>query len=178
MNIHRNRRTLAAGGGRRSGQRGAVLYVALIMLVLLALIGITALQVTGLQERMTSSYRSASLAFQNAEGLVRQNEVELAMQVKSGGEYPLDLDEAICSFDGFDPSAWAKTLKYADPLPATRKLSYRRRIDECVTAGGPIGSGKEPLSENTNLIFQVTAYAVDRGSNPGSDSVIDTISVP
>ncbi|GAB6491072.1 hypothetical protein bcgnr5371_60850 [Bacillus cereus] len=53
-----------------------------------------------------------------------------------------------------------------------------RRIDECVSAGGSISSGKEPVSENTNLIFQVTAYAVDRGTNPGSDSVIDTIFVP
>ena len=49
-------------------QRGAVLYVALIMLILLALLGITAMQVTGLQERMTGSYRSTNMAFQNAEG--------------------------------------------------------------------------------------------------------------
>ena len=38
-------------------QRGAVLYVALIMLLLLAMIGVVGLQVTGLQERMSSNYR-------------------------------------------------------------------------------------------------------------------------
>ncbi|MGO4778081.1 PilX N-terminal domain-containing pilus assembly protein, partial [Lysobacter sp. 2RAB21] len=54
-----------------SAQRGAVLYVALIMLVLLALIGITAMQVTGLQERMTSSYRSTNMAVQSAGGRAR-----------------------------------------------------------------------------------------------------------
>lgn len=160
---------------RIGAQRGAVLYVALIMLILLALIGITALQVTGLQERMTASYRSTNMAFQNAEGRARGKESDLQRQVQSGGAEAIALDETLCT-NGFDPSAWAKTLKYADPLPA--KLSYTRRIDECVSGGTGIGMGTMPLSENTNLIFQVTAYAVDRGTNPGSDAVIDTIFVP
>ncbi len=158
-------------------QRGAVLYVALIMLVLLALIGVTALQVTGLQERMTSSYRSTNTAFQSAEGRARGRESDLEQQVKSAGEQEIVMDEPLCK-PGFDPSAWAKTLKYANPLPAEAKLSYTRRIDECVSGGTGIGMGTAPISENTNLIFQVTAYAVDRGTNPGSDAVIDTIFVP
>ncbi|MGN7918707.1 pilus assembly PilX family protein [Lysobacter antibioticus] len=156
-------------------QRGAVLYVALIMLILLALIGITAMQVTGLQERMTASYRSTNMAFQNAEGRARGKESDLQRQVQSGGGESIELDESVCTA-GFDPSAWAETLKYANPLPA--KLSYTRRIDECVSGGTGIGMGTAPISENTNLIFQVTAYAVDRGANPGSDAVIDTIFVP
>lgn len=156
-------------------QRGAVLYVALMMLVLLALIGITALQVTGLQERMTSSYRSTNMAFQNAEGRARGKEADLQRQVQSGGTEAIDVDELLC-VNSFDPSAWAMQLKYANPLPA--KLSHTRRIDQCVSGGSGIGMGTAPISENTNLIFQVTAYAVDRGANPGSDSVIDTIFVP
>ena len=172
MSIHRHRRTGRSIAGPRS-QRGAVLYVALMMLVLLALIGVTAMQVTGLQERMTASYRSANLAFQGAEGRAREREIAIARQVKSSGVEALQIDAPICSAEGFDPSGWAESLKYADT-----KLSYVRRIDECVSAGGSISSGKEPVSENTNLIFQVTAYAVDRGTNPGSDSVIDTIFVP
>ncbi|MFD0322517.1 pilus assembly PilX family protein [Lysobacter gummosus] len=158
-----------------SAQRGAVLYVALIMLILLALIGITAMQVTGLQERMTSSYRSTNMAFQNAEGRARGKESDLQRQVQSAGTEAIDLDQPLCT-SGFDPSAWAEKLKYADPLPA--KLSFTRRIDECVSGGTGIGMGTVPLSENTNLIFQVTAYAVDHGTNPGSDAVIDTIFVP
>ncbi|ALN79894.1 pilus assembly PilX family protein [Lysobacter antibioticus] len=155
-------------------QRGVVLYVALIMLLLLALLGITAMQVTGLQERMTSNYRSTNMAFQNAEGRARGKESDLKRQVQSAGTESIDLDESVCT-TGFDPSGWAEKLKYANPLPA--KLSYTRRIDECISGGG-IGMGTAPVSENTNLIFQVTAYAVDRGANPGSDAVIDTIFVP
>ena len=40
-----------------SRQHGAVLYVALIMLILLALIGVVGMQVAGMQERMSSDYR-------------------------------------------------------------------------------------------------------------------------
>ena len=39
----------------QSRQSGAALYVALIMLILLALIGIVAMQVAGLQERMSAN---------------------------------------------------------------------------------------------------------------------------
>lgn len=156
-------------------QRGAVLYVALMMLVLLALIGITALQVTGLQERMTSSYRSTNMAFQNAEGRARGTESDLQRQVQSAGAEAIGLDDPFC-VAGFDPSGWAKEMKYANPLPG--KLTHTRRIDQCVSGGSGIGMGTTPISENTNLIFQVTAYAVDHGTNPGSDAVIDTIFVP
>ena len=39
----------------RSRQEGAALYVALMILVLLALIGIVGMQVAGLQERMAAN---------------------------------------------------------------------------------------------------------------------------
>ena len=58
-------------------QRGAVLYVALIMLVLLALIGVVALQVAGMQERMAASYRAVNLAFQFTEERARATECGL-----------------------------------------------------------------------------------------------------
>ena len=48
-------------------QQGAVLYVALIMLVLLALLGVIGMQVAGMQERMAAGYRATSMAFQNAD---------------------------------------------------------------------------------------------------------------
>ena len=47
--------------------RGAVLFVAMIFLILLTLLGITAAQVTVLQERMSGSFRVQQLAFERAE---------------------------------------------------------------------------------------------------------------
>src|SRR5690606_11554501 len=69
-----NRQRTHLSGAR---QQGAALYVALMMLILLALIGLVGMQVAGMQERMASAYRAANLAFQNAEAYVRQTECGL-----------------------------------------------------------------------------------------------------
>ncbi|MGA9828510.1 MAG: PilX N-terminal domain-containing pilus assembly protein [Rhodanobacteraceae bacterium] len=47
--------------------RGAVLFVALIMLLLLTLLGVTAAQVTVMQERMSGNFRVQQLAFERSE---------------------------------------------------------------------------------------------------------------
>lgn len=47
--------------------RGAALFVALIMLLLLTLLGVTAAQTSALQERMSGSFRVQQLAFERAE---------------------------------------------------------------------------------------------------------------
>lgn len=52
---------------RPKSQQGAVLFIALMLLIILTLLGLSAAQVTSLQERMASVYRADSLAFQNAE---------------------------------------------------------------------------------------------------------------
>jgi len=48
-------------------QRGAALIIALIFLVMLTLLGITASTVTSMEERMTGNTRDRDLAFQAAE---------------------------------------------------------------------------------------------------------------
>jgi type IV pilus assembly protein PilX len=53
-------------------QRGAVLFVALIVLILLTLLGITAAQVTVLQERMSGNFRVQQLAFERAESAMSE----------------------------------------------------------------------------------------------------------
>lgn len=57
-----------------SRQRGAVFFVALMLLIVLTLLGLSAAQVTALQERMAAVYRSDRMAFENAEGLLAQQE--------------------------------------------------------------------------------------------------------
>lgn len=53
-------------------QRGAALFVALIMLILLTLLAVAASQVSLLQERMSGSFRAQNLAFQRSEGAVAE----------------------------------------------------------------------------------------------------------
>ncbi|MBE7526571.1 MAG: hypothetical protein HS120_02820 [Burkholderiales bacterium] len=57
-----------------SAQRGAVLITGLIFLVILMLIGTTAMQGTLLEERMAGNLRDETLAFQAAEAALRSGE--------------------------------------------------------------------------------------------------------
>lgn len=156
-------------------QRGAALYVALMMLILLALIGITALQVTSLQERMSANYRANQLAFENAEARAREKENELYRQLNSGGQDQVQADTLFCR-QAFSPEAWAQGKNFADPPPAGQS-SFTRRIDQCIGGYSSEKQGQALLND-PNLVFQVTAYATDKTDNASSDAVVDTIFIP
>lgn len=60
-----------------SAQRGAVLVVALIMLLLLTIIGLSSMRGTSLQEGMASNLRESSLSYQSAEAALRAGEQQV-----------------------------------------------------------------------------------------------------
>lgn len=62
-------------------QRGAALFTGLMMLLVLTLIGISAMRGTTLQEKMAGNLRESAIAFQRAENVVKQ--VEQAVQVRA-----------------------------------------------------------------------------------------------
>ncbi|MFD0739464.1 PilX N-terminal domain-containing pilus assembly protein [Lysobacter koreensis] len=166
------RRTLPQFDSRR-GQRGAVLYVALIMLLLLAMIGIVGMQVTGMQERMSSNYRSANLAFQNAEGDARRVECFIEATVNRTATACPAVTIDTCS-EAFDASAWAQTHAFA--TPAADRVSVRA-IGPCISGNTSLGMGGE-LDEDPNPIYQITVYATDLPVASGADAAIDTIFRP
>lgn len=153
----------------RRHQGGAVLYVALIILVLLAMIGIVGLQVTGLQERMSSNYRAVNRAFQNAEDRARQVEgnIQTALVTGSG---TFTANQEACS-PSFDPLTWAEALPISN-LNST----WTKRIDKCFPASSLKMGAKK--NEETGNIYEVTALRADDDTNKTSDAVIDTVFIP
>lgn len=77
-----------------ANQRGAVLVVGLLLLVVLTLIGVASMQMTTLQERMAGNMREQEQAFQSAEAALRAGETFLRTTdplpafVGAGGLYP------------------------------------------------------------------------------------------
>lgn len=59
-------------------QRGAVLIIALMLLIVLTLIGLASMQNTSLEERMAGNMRSENVSFQASEGALREAEGWLA----------------------------------------------------------------------------------------------------
>lgn len=151
---------------RHRQQSGAVLYVALIMLVLLALIGIVALQIASLQERMSSNYQSTNLAFQRAEAGVRVKELDLDSKLSAGINPATNIPSRDCAA-AFDPQKW------------TNVTPHVRRMDECFSSGG-VDMTSLPEEERTDQIYQITSYERDRpaAENPTAEAVINTVYIP
>ena len=55
-------------------QNGAVLFVSLVILVIMTLIGITGMQTTILEEKMSGNFKDKTLAFQAAESALKSGE--------------------------------------------------------------------------------------------------------
>jgi type IV pilus assembly protein PilX len=61
----------------QSRQQGVVLITGLIFLVMMTLLGVTAMQMTVLEEKMAGNLRDENLAFQAAEAALREGELFL-----------------------------------------------------------------------------------------------------
>ena len=174
MNTQRHR--FRGAGPASSHQRGAALYVALIMIVLLALIGIVGMQVAGMQEKMASNYLNANLAFQSAEADVRLRECYLEGVVNRtgacAGGAPAGGIEQNCA-DGFDPTSWAAARSIANPQIPQAQV---REIGTCISGDSSVAMGKAPVNENPNPIYQITTYAISPAAN--ANAATDTIFRP
>lgn len=62
----------------RKTQRGVTLVVVLLLLLVVTILGLTAMRGTVMQERMSGNSASRALAFQMAEGALREVEADLA----------------------------------------------------------------------------------------------------
>lgn len=93
-------------------QRGVVLVVGLVVLVLVSLLGVRAMQSATLQERMASSLEDRNRALQAAEIGLRAGEqyVERRQPIAGRGRHVRqDGATALDARDFFDPAFWAES---------------------------------------------------------------------
>lgn len=156
----------------RRAQQGAVLYVALVFLLIMALLGVAGMQVSMLQERMSANYRATNIAFQRAEAVASLNETAIEAALKAYA----DTGAEDCRRNpGFDPVIWAQGQATAATPEESENL---RDIAECMP-GGSLGERfNRPKSERTNQRYQVTAFAPDLDAGATSDAAVDTIFIP
>lgn len=151
-------------------QHGAVLYIALIMLILLALLGITGMQVSMLQERMASNYFATNAAFQNTEATARGTERDIQDGV-TGGAGTFYATNENCATD-WDPASWAHKQSTVD----AGSRVYTRRIDRCFPSSSIRVDAK--LNEQTGNIYEVSAFDRDRPENPSAEASVNTVFIP
>ncbi|MFT4247690.1 MAG: PilX N-terminal domain-containing pilus assembly protein [Pseudomonas sp.] len=154
-------------------QSGAVLYVALIMLILLALLGIVGMQVTGLQERMSSNYRASNMAFQSAETLARNTECgveDIVNRTTTAGCAAVS-EVAMCDVP-FDAADWVAGLQSSGDAQANVRL-----IGPCISGNSGLGMGGA-VNEDANPVYQITAYSTDGAGDNAAEAAVDTIFRP
>lgn len=101
--------------------RGAVLFVALILLIVLSLLAVTAAQVTVLQERMSGNFRALQRAFERAEGRMIERRALIS--------------DPLASYDTVDPTTLPLGAGNTSPW-ATRLGDNTRWADTRIRACG------------------------------------------
>lgn len=154
-----------------SRQRGVALYVALIMLLLLTLLGLAALQVTSMQERMTGNYRTFNLAFNRAEDALRQIEFDIQQKIAQAGPFSVDTDPAIQCVNG-DITGLGDLRTWADNRdPAAAAATRVANITGC--SGIPSSVKDDNSADQPPQTFLIFAANSDRDTNPSSVVVLE-----
>ena len=170
-------------------QQGAALVVALIMLVLMTLVGITAMQVTTVQEKMVANSRDLNVAFQAAEvALLRGEHYVKNMQdaiftttckgsgstiglCKPGQSTPIwttiswsDTDPVTLEYGNEQENkqipASETSVDNIQPLPAKTVAKQPRYIIEDITSVS--GGGQANLSKG---LYRITAQGYGQAVN-------------
>lgn len=157
-------------------QRGAVLLVGLIMLLLLTIIGMASIRGTDLQERMAGNMRDRSLAFEAAETALRSGEdtvsglAGLTLPTINTAGYYEDLNKTTNNALPDRPTLWNKTVwgTSGKPLAAetlTGVSEQPRFVVEKVLvtiSTKNLGGGVDFTSDQSSIgeFFRVTARGV------------------
>lgn len=159
-----NKNTLVTAG--RHAQNGSALFTALMLLIVLSLLAISAAAVTGLQERMASTYRADHLAFEQTEARLRATEQQLLAEVDP------------CHAANPNP-----TQQWLGKTPTTGSENYRNlAAGPTSRAFGWRGSNKAGQAAVVGDVrcayFEVAAIDFDVASDPTSSAIVSSIYVP
>ncbi len=156
----------------RSQERGTVLIVALIMLLLLTMLGVSAMRGTTMEERMAGNMRDQSVAFQAAEAALREGEGWLA---------PLAVQPSPCLTLTAGCSVFAAGVlpdlsSQTDAWWATNGQTYSGQIAEVAALPRFVREEVGFLPDNLDLnrpstgrmVYRITA----RGTGQTNDSVV------
>lgn len=143
--------TLPINAMQKKNQQGAVLIVALIMLLLLTIIGLSSMRGTSLQENMAGNMRDSNLSLQAAEAALRKGEQIVSSKLADNSLGTLEAAPLSGTYTGFPGVSAAPT--YTITLIALQRTS---------TAAG------EPANGNEGALVRVEA--IGSGANTNIDA--------
>ena len=145
-------------------QRGTVLIIGLIILVIITMIGLTSMQTTTQQERMAGNLGDRNAALQFAEGALRQGEADLitglANFTANAGNGWFDVITNTAAPDPLDENNWGSDFVSATPVSvsySSTQVTPRYRIERqpSISFSASIEAGAKKDLE----VFEVTSYS-------------------
>jgi type IV pilus assembly protein PilX len=150
----------------RPRERGAVLFIALIMLLLLTLIGITAMQVTLLKERMAGGFRVQHQAFQQTEGTLKDTRKALNDAAMTSGPLYYSADATLTASNALPWATWLTT----EPTISDPDTGLSQ-----VNAHVAVGSPPAVLGARELRYFVVSALNEDPGGSGDAKSAVQAV---
>jgi type IV pilus assembly protein PilX len=130
-----------------------VLFISLIMLLLLTLIGITAMQVTLLQERMAGGFRIQHQAFESTEGLLKTKRSDLDFAANNSGPLYYSADAALTPANALPWETWLTSE------PSGPQFQVNAHV--------AVGTPPAVIGTRTLKYFVVSVWDQDPGPNGG-----------
>ncbi len=164
--------------GAPARQSGATLVVALIMLMVLTLLGTTAMQSTTMEERMAGNTRDRNVAFQAAEAALREaerflNQPVLPAFAGTNGLYQPTQGAGARTWESVDWTDATAVTVYSegalDGVPTARLPAY---IIEELPAVFDTSGSLEAGTALSNEFYRATARAT--GSTAGAVVILQT----
>lgn len=165
----------------RSRERGAVLFVSLILLLVLTLIGVTAARMQTVEERMSQNDSSYALAVQSGEAVLRYSEQDISNYAAgppcpnangqfciqdevTGGTYQSYADQNPTNFSG-------QSIAYPGPQLTSVQVTAPQYLVEYIAAAGVAGGGISNTSSYggsamSGKVFRTTTLAT--GADPNA----------
>jgi len=158
---------------RRGRQRGVVLVVSLLLLLVLTMLGLAATRGTTLEQRMTTNQNDREVAYQAAEAALRAGESQVSNSAalnydnNTGGAYNLTtMGDVNWTNIDWSPSGGAVFAYTAgiQPVPIVNP-SYFIVFDSTQTASGTGSSLSSSTPVNSNYVYHIYARGVGLTGN-------------
>lgn len=148
-------------------QRGAALFIGLMLLILLALLGVAGMQSTTLQEKMAGNYRTLNLAFQRTETTVRVQEDSIQDRVDNN-----------LAFRASDTQCQNLNIStFRGSTPTSAGTSYTSRLNSCIKGFSSRRFGRLE-NQSVDDVYQVSGVNHDRATDAVSVVVLETVFIP
>ncbi|HZF32013.1 MAG TPA: pilus assembly protein [Gammaproteobacteria bacterium] len=156
-------------------ERGAALIVALVLLLLMTVLGVTAMRTTTLQERMAGNLRDSNLAFQAAEAGLRGGEQLLEGAIPpftgSNGLLQVQAGAGQATFwSSYDWAANSRTASAVAGVQADPQYVVEELPVSLSSANGSLVEGGSGVGEAG--FYRITARAV--GGSTDAIAILQT----